>query len=145
MFKSLRELAEAYAPSGSRVRRLVAHCTDLMTERGEAAGVSLARVALDLYRELDKDEQAKFFAVLRAEFSPNPSDVLAASQAYAADASAANLSRVCVAAEPPLSVTCPPRSARTPAAESPWVVIEERPPRVIVDGVVDGDGAVPVA
>ena len=101
MFKSLRELAEAYGPAGSRVRRLVAHCKDLLSERGEAAGVSLARVTLDLYRDLDKDEQAKFFAVLLAEFSPSPSDVLAASQAYATQASAANLARVCVAAEPP--------------------------------------------
>ncbi|HET7097326.1 MAG TPA: malonyl-CoA decarboxylase [Casimicrobiaceae bacterium] len=101
MFRSLRELAEAYSPAGSRVRRLVANCRQLVTERGEAAGVSLARVTIDLYRELDKKEQAQFFAVLLAEFSPNPSEVLAAAQAYAAEKSAANLSRVCVAAEPP--------------------------------------------
>ena len=101
MFKSLRELAEAYSPAGSRERRLVAHCRQLLTERGEAAGVSLARVTIDMYRELDKKEQAQFFAVLLAEFSPNPSEVLAAAQAYATEKSAVNLSRVCVAAEPP--------------------------------------------
>ncbi|HVN36174.1 MAG TPA: malonyl-CoA decarboxylase [Casimicrobiaceae bacterium] len=83
------------------MRRLVAHCRQLLTERGEAAGVSLARVTIDLYGELDQKEQAQFFAVLLAEFSPNPSDVLAAAQAYAAEKSAVNLSRVCVAAEPP--------------------------------------------
>ena len=101
MFRSLRELAEAYASSGSKVRRLVTQSRKLLTERGEAAGVSLARVTIDLYRELDKKEQAQFFAVLLAEFSPNPSEVLAAAQAYAAEKSAVNLSRVCVAAEPP--------------------------------------------
>src|SRR6516225_1962004 len=72
-----------------------------LRELAEAAGVSLARVTIDLYRELDKKEQAQFFAVLLADFSPNPSDVLAASQAYASQASAVNLARVCVAAEPP--------------------------------------------
>jgi malonyl-CoA decarboxylase len=101
MFKSLRELAEAYTPAGSKTRRLIAHCRKLLTERGEASGVSLARTTLDLYRELDKREQAQFFAVLLAEFSPNPSKVLAAAQAYAAEQSAINLSRVSVAAEPP--------------------------------------------
>jgi malonyl-CoA decarboxylase len=58
-------------------------------------------VTLDLYRELDKHEQAQFFAALLTEFSPNPAEVLAAAQAYAAEESAFNLSRVCVAAEPP--------------------------------------------
>jgi malonyl-CoA decarboxylase len=101
MFSSLKKLAGAYAPEGSRVRRLVVHCRKLLTERGEAAGVSLARVTLALYGELDRKEQAQFFAVLLNEFSPNPHEVLAASQAYAAESSAANLSQVCVAAEPP--------------------------------------------
>jgi malonyl-CoA decarboxylase len=58
-------------------------------------------MTLDLYGGLDKREQARFFATLLAQFSPDPSRVLAASQDYAAEASAANLSRLCVAAEPP--------------------------------------------
>jgi len=101
MFESLKKLAGAYAPEGSRVRRLIVHCKKLLTERGEAAGVSLARMTIDLYRELDKKEQAQFFTALLTEFSPIPADVLAASQAYAAEASAETLARVCIAAEPP--------------------------------------------
>jgi hypothetical protein len=48
-----------------------------------------------------------------------------------------------VAVEPPLSVTCPPRSACTPAAE--WVVTAATPPRVIIEGVAGVPDDVPVA
>jgi len=101
VFKSIPKFAAARVREGRKVRRLVLSCRKLLTERGQAAGASLARMTADLYRELDKREQARFFAVLRAEFSPDPTDVLAASQAYAAEPSAVNLSRLCVAAEPP--------------------------------------------
>jgi malonyl-CoA decarboxylase len=101
MLESIPKFGVADAWEGPRVRRLILSCRKLLTERGEAAGVSLAKVTLDLYRELEKREQARFFATLLAEFSPDPARVLAASQAYAAEASPANLSRLCVAAEPP--------------------------------------------
>ena len=86
---------------GLRVRRLVASCRKLLSERGEAAGVSLAKITLDLYGELDRSEQARFFCALLAEFSPDPKAVLAAAQAYAAEGSAANLSRLFAVTEPP--------------------------------------------
>ena len=101
MFKPFPRLAGAGAREGVRLRRLIVSCRKLLTERGEAAGASLAKMTLDLYRELDKREQARFFAILLADFSPDPLQVLAASQAYAADASAANLAQLCIAAEPP--------------------------------------------
>jgi len=101
MFESVQKRAAAVARGGIKLRRLVASCRKLLSERGEAAGVSLARVTLDLYRELDKKDQARFFAALLAEFSPDPMQVLAASQAYAAERSAANLAQLSIAAEPP--------------------------------------------
>ena len=101
MFESVQKRAAVIARDGLKVRRLVVSCKKLLSERGEAAGVSLARVTLDLYRELDDKEQARFFAALVAEFSPDPQRVLAASKAYAAEPSAANLSQLSVAAEPP--------------------------------------------
>ena len=101
MFKSIPKFAAARDREGREVRRLIHSCRKLLTERGEAAGAPLARMTLDLYGGLDKREQARFFATLLAQFSPDPSRVLAASQDYAAEASAANLSRLCVAAEPP--------------------------------------------
>ena len=101
MFESVQKRAAVIARDGLRVRRLVVGCKKLMSERGEAAGVSLAKITLDLYQDLDKKDQARFFAALLAEFSPDPMRVLAASKAYAAEPSAANLAQLSVAAEPP--------------------------------------------
>ena len=101
MFESVQKRAAAFARDGIRVRRLIASCRKLLSERGEAAGVSLAKTTLDLYRELDRSDQARFFAALLAEFSPDPSAVLAAAQAYAAEPSAANLAQLSAVTEPP--------------------------------------------
>ncbi|HSQ80032.1 MAG TPA: malonyl-CoA decarboxylase [Casimicrobiaceae bacterium] len=101
MFDSVQKRAAAIARDGIKVRRLVQGCRKLLSERGEAAGVSLAKMTLDQYRELDKRNQARFFAALLAEFSPDPEQVLAASKAYAAEPSASHLMRLGVVAEPP--------------------------------------------
>ena len=101
MFESVQKRAAALARDGRKVQRLVVSCKKLLSERGEAAGVSLARITLDLYRQLDKKDQARFFAALLAEFSPDPKQVLEASKAYATQPSAANLARLSIAAEPP--------------------------------------------
>lgn len=101
MFESVQKRAADLARDGVKVRRLVVGCRKVLSERGEAAGVSLATGTLDLYRELDRKSQARFFASLLAEFSPDPVGVLAASKAYADDQSAANLARLGAAAEPP--------------------------------------------
>lgn len=101
MFESVQKRVAAIANDGRKVRRLIASCRKLLSERGEAAGVSLARITLDLYRDLDKKEQAQFFAALLVEFSPDPEQVLAAANAYAAEPSAAHLAALSIAAEPP--------------------------------------------
>ena len=101
MFESVQKRAAVIARDGLKVRRLIVGCKKLLSERGEAAGVSLAEITLDLYRNLDKKGQARFFAALLAEFSPDPVRVLAASKAYAAEPSAANLAQLSIAAEPP--------------------------------------------
>jgi len=101
MFESVQKQAAALARDGLAVRRLVASCRSVLTSRGEGAGVSLAKATLDLYRELDRREQQRFFAALLAEFSPDPKQVLVAAQAYAAEASAANLAQLSAVAEPP--------------------------------------------
>nr|MDQ6916795.1 hypothetical protein [Pseudomonadota bacterium] len=99
MFEPVQKGAAVFKRDGLKVRRLIGSCRKLLSERGEAAGVSLAKTTLDLYGELDKKDQARFFSKLRAEFSPDPRKVLEAAQAYAAEASAANLSRLSTAAE----------------------------------------------
>src|SRR5436190_4405315 len=101
MFENVQQRAATLARDGLKVRRVVASCHKLLSERGEAAGVSQARITLGLYRELDRNEQARFFGALLREFSPDPVQVFAASQAYRDHPSAANLARVAVVAEPP--------------------------------------------
>jgi malonyl-CoA decarboxylase len=101
MFESVQKRVAAIAHDGRKVRRLIVSCRKLLSERGEAAGVSLAKITLDLYRDLDKKEQARFFAALLAEFSPDRKQVLAAANAYATEPSAAHLSQLSIAAEPP--------------------------------------------
>ncbi len=101
MFEGVQTRAAALARDGLKVRRLVGSCKKLLSERGEAAGVSLAQITLDQYEKLDKKEQAKFFGLLRSEFSPDPDKVLAAATAYAQEPTAAHLARLCISAEPP--------------------------------------------
>jgi malonyl-CoA decarboxylase len=101
MFESVQKRAVALARDGLAVRRLVASCRSLLTSRGEAAGVSLATATLDLYRDLDRKDQARFLDALAVEFSPDAKAVLAAAQAYAAESSAANLARLSTVTEPP--------------------------------------------
>ena len=101
MFEPVQRRAAANADAGPNVRRLLANCSKLLSERGEAAGVSLASMTLEQYRKLDRKEQAQFFARLLAQFSPDPARVLATSKAYAEEQSAANLARLGIAAEPP--------------------------------------------
>ena len=101
MFESVQKRAAAIAGDGLKLRRLIVSCKKLLSERGEAAGVSQASITRDLYLELHRKGQEQFFAVLLAEFSPDPVRVLAASNAYAAEPSAANLAQLSIAAEPP--------------------------------------------
>ena len=76
---------------GVRVARLLSHCAKLLTERGRAVGLSLARETLDLYGELNRPEQVAFFFALLNELSPDPKQVLAAAEGYAAKPSAETL------------------------------------------------------
>ena len=101
MFDSVQKRAAALARDGIAVTRLVGSCRSLLSSRGEAAGASLAKATLDQYRELGRKDQARFLAALLADFSPDPKEVLAAAQAYAADGSAANLAHLSAVTEPP--------------------------------------------
>jgi malonyl-CoA decarboxylase len=86
---------------GFKTRRLVDACRLLLTERGEASGVSRAQEALALYAELSREEQLAFFRALKTEFSPDPKQVLDAAVAYAQHDDSAHLAALTRAAEPP--------------------------------------------
>ncbi len=59
----------------------------LISGRGEASGVAIAREVLDRYAHLGAEGQEKFFRFLATELRPDPEEVAAAAQAYLDEAS----------------------------------------------------------
>jgi malonyl-CoA decarboxylase len=101
MFDEMKRKAALLAGGSLAVNELTSACRKLLSEQGEASGATRARQTLTIYDQLDQSQRAKWFDALRREFAPNPARVLAAAQAYANDASAANLEALTIAAEPP--------------------------------------------
>ncbi|HWI12515.1 MAG TPA: malonyl-CoA decarboxylase [Burkholderiaceae bacterium] len=83
------------------LRGLMVDCRRLMSERGEANSVAIARQLLARYGELPDEQRHAFFERLAHDFSPDPAAVLQSAQAYAKDPNAANLLRLTRLAEPP--------------------------------------------
>ena len=99
--RAIRDSARRFKREGMKSNKLVRACWQLLSERGEASGVSLAQETLGLYAEFSKEDQLVFFRSLKTEFSPDPTLVLAAATAYAASPDSAHLSALTRAAEPP--------------------------------------------
>ena len=88
--------------NGARqLRSLLIDCRRLLSERGEANSVAIARTLVARFRELPDDEQASFFERLSRDFSPDPKAVLDSAQAYAREPSAQNLQQLTQTTEPP--------------------------------------------
>ena len=83
------------------VRKTIALCHSLLTERGESSGDRLASEALLAYQSLDGPSLEAFFDLLIQEFSPDPDKVGRAGEAYREEPSSANLARLQRVAEPP--------------------------------------------
>lgn len=79
---------------------LVKLCDDLISRRGEASGVALARLILDRYASLARPERALFLRLVATEFAADHEAVDAAITAYQADPTRAALSLLHDAAEP---------------------------------------------
>lgn len=90
-------------PRGGRgdVSRLIRLCHDLLSQRGEASGVALAREAISHFIALDDESRAAFFQALLDDFGPNPDAVIERAEAYKQDPSPQNLHALMDAAEPP--------------------------------------------
>src|SRR6185369_5495930 len=73
----------------------------LISGRGEASGVAIAREVLDRYAQLGPEGQEKFFRFLATELRPDPERVAAAAQAYLDDASDAALAGLEAALDSP--------------------------------------------
>jgi len=81
------------------VRQALAHCRELLSERGDTAG--LARDALEAYRSIPELARSEFFDCLSREFSPDPAEVGRCADLYRVEPSAANLARMVRTVEPP--------------------------------------------
>ena len=100
MLEELRNAARRV--QGERgLRDLIGHCRQLLSERGEANSVAIARDVVTRFAALPDDQQTVFFDRLSHDFSPDPSAVLQSAQAYAKEPSAPNLLRLIRVAEPP--------------------------------------------
>jgi malonyl-CoA decarboxylase len=84
-------------PSG---RGLAGLAEDLLSGRGEATGVAMARDLLDTYANLDSAGRTAFFRALASEFGADREAAEAAAQAYVADPSEANAMKLHAASEP---------------------------------------------
>jgi len=89
-----RELAE------QRSESLVQLCEDLLSRRGEASGVALAREILARYAELKIGSRIAFFEALATRFGPDRARLSAAATAWLSSPSDAGASKVHQASEP---------------------------------------------
>src|SRR3954466_4401660 len=64
------------------VRHALAACHDLLSERGEAPGTSLATSVLTSYASFDAPARAAFFDALLTEFSLDPAVLQRAAKTY---------------------------------------------------------------
>lgn len=65
------------------LRSLMTDCRRLLSERGEANSVAIARTLVARFDSLPAEQQASFFDKLANEFSPDPQAVLDSALAYA--------------------------------------------------------------
>jgi len=79
---------------------LVELCEDLLSRRGEASGVALARAILSRYAELTTGPRIAFFEALAARFGPDRERLAAAVERWRADPSDDAIAALRAAAEP---------------------------------------------
>lgn len=75
-------------------------CDDLISRRGEASGVALARLILDRYAAFPLEERLAFLEIVASQFGADHAAVDEAIAAYRAEPSRARLGKLHVAAEP---------------------------------------------
>jgi malonyl-CoA decarboxylase len=100
MFESLGSAARK-AGNERSLRGLIVDCRRLLSERGAANSVAIARTLVNRFEALPDEQQGRFFERLSADFGPDPAAVLSSAQAYASDPSAPNLQRLTQLTEPP--------------------------------------------
>jgi malonyl-CoA decarboxylase len=76
-------------------------CRALVSSRGEASGVALARRVLDSYKEAEPDRKDAIFAFLAGEFVPDEALIEKAAKAYLQDPGPETLDRLAQSVESP--------------------------------------------
>jgi malonyl-CoA decarboxylase len=100
MLDEIRQVAKRVG-NDRKLRALLILSQRLLSERGEANSVAIARDLVAGFEALPEASRDRFFDALATEFSPDPQALLASAQAYASAPTAANLRQLGIAAEPP--------------------------------------------
>jgi malonyl-CoA decarboxylase len=79
---------------------LAGRCAELMSTKGEATGVAMAAAILEEYGRLDAPERRNFFEAISDGYDPDPAELTAAAERYAAERSSTALAALHAAAEP---------------------------------------------
>jgi malonyl-CoA decarboxylase len=98
--RALLEGRERRPVGAIRAANIVELCEQLLSGRGEASGVALAREILILYRALKTGERVAFFEALAETFGPDKARLDKAIAAYAATSSERSLAELHAASEP---------------------------------------------
>jgi malonyl-CoA decarboxylase len=85
LLTTVAEQGRQYLPSalvGAQREDIGGLARALLSGRGEASGVAIARQLLDDYRALGQDERKSFFRIIAEDFKPDPEEVRAAANAF---------------------------------------------------------------
>ncbi len=91
---------ERRAPGEVKTASLVDLCNQLLSGRGEASGVALAREILGEFNEMKTGERVAFFEALSNTFGHDHAQLQTATAAYQSDPSETNAAKLSAAAEP---------------------------------------------
>lgn len=97
-----RQILDLSFIGGGEQESLESLCHALVSSRGEASGVALARQILDRYMESDEEERNRFFAFLARDFLPDSVKIEKAARAYLGGPTQETLDSLSRSVEPPL-------------------------------------------
>ncbi|MXW47281.1 MAG: decarboxylase, partial [Gammaproteobacteria bacterium] len=81
-------------------KTLTSLCQELLSTRGEASGIAIARDIVTQYRNLNKEERLQFFEMVNDEFSVDTDNVALAAEDFYKQRDAASLRRLTEQVEP---------------------------------------------
>jgi malonyl-CoA decarboxylase len=104
MLSAIADLGRKYLPHrppGSPVDVAITLCRDLLSSRGEASSVALAREIVDLYGRMSPVERTTFFEQVARAFGPNSDAVVLAAKEFISTRATAAYRHLVTMVEPP--------------------------------------------